>query len=69
MIKENQALLNRIHILSDGAIVYLTLPAAFWIRFYILPDGIITVPLSRYLILGVFLTVLQLFACAQGRTN
>ena len=64
MIKENQALLNRIHILSDGAIVYLTLPAAFWIRFYILPDGIITVPLSRYLILGVFLTVLQLFACA-----
>ena len=33
MIKENQALLNRIHILSDGAIVYLTLPAAFWIRY------------------------------------
>ena len=64
MIKENQALLNRIHILSDGAIVYLTLPAAFWIRFYLLPDGIITVPLSHYLILGVFLTALQLFACA-----
>lgn len=64
MIKENQQLLNRLHVLSDGAIVYLSLPAAFWIRFYLLPRGIITVPLSQYLALGTILTAVQLFAYA-----
>lgn len=64
MIKENQRLFNRLHVLSDGIIMYLTLPLAFWIRFYVLPGGMITVPLSRYLILGVFLTTAQLFTYA-----
>ena len=60
MIKENQRLLNRLHVLSDGAILYLSLPVAFWIRFYVLPNGIITVPLSQYLALGTILTAVQL---------
>lgn len=64
MIKENQRLLNRLHVLSDGVIVYLSLPIAFWIRFYLLPNGIITVPLSQYLALGTILTAVQLFAYA-----
>ena len=64
MIKENQQLLNRLHVLSDGVIVYLSLPAAFWIRFYLLPNGIITVPLPQYLALGTILTAVQLFAYA-----
>lgn len=64
MIKENQRLLNRLHVLSDGAILYLSLPVAFWIRFYVLPNGIITVPLSQYLALGTILTAVQLFAYA-----
>ena len=64
MIKENQQLLNRLHVLSDGAILYLSLPVAFWIRFYLLPNGIITVPLPRYLALGTILTAVQLFAYA-----
>ncbi len=64
MIKENQALLNRLHVLSDGAILYLSLPIAFWIRFYILPGGQISVPLRQYLVLGVVLTAVQLFAYA-----
>ena len=64
MIKENQRLLNRLHVLSDGAILYLSLPAAFWVRFYLLPDGVITVPLLRYLALGTILTAVQLFAYA-----
>lgn len=64
MIKENQRLLNRLHVLSDGAIVYLSLPIAFWIRFYLLPGGIITVPLAQYLALGTLLTAVQLFAYA-----
>lgn len=64
MIKENQRLLNRLHVLSDGAIVYLSLPVAFWIRFYLLPNGVISVPLSRYLTLGIILTAVQIFVYA-----
>jgi len=64
MIKENQKLLNYINILSDGLIVYLSLPLAFYLRFYVLPGGIITVPLSRYFRLGLFLTAAQLFTYA-----
>ena len=42
MIKENQRLLNRLHVLSDGAVLYLSLPAAFWIRFHVLRGGTVT---------------------------
>lgn len=64
MIKENQRLLNRLHVLSDGAVLYLSLPVAFWVRFFLLPGGQITVPLSRYLVLGAVLTAVQLFVYA-----
>lgn len=64
MIKENQRLLNRLHVLSDGIILYLSLPIAFWIRFYLLPEGYSSIPLPHYLILGAVLTVIQLFAYA-----
>lgn len=64
MIKENQLLLNRLHISSDGAILYAALPLSFWLRFHVLPGGIPSVPLSRYLALGVFLTAVQLFVYA-----
>jgi len=64
MIKENQKLLNRLHVLSDGLILYLSLPAAFWLRFYVLPGGFISVPLGQYLLLGVVLTGAQLFVYA-----
>ena len=64
MIKENQQLLNRLNVFSDGAILYLTLPAAFWIRFFLLPGGFISVPLRQYLLLGLVLTTVQLFTYA-----
>ena len=64
MIKENQRLLNRLHVLTDWAVLYLSLPIAFWIRFNLLPGGSISVPLSRYLVLGMVLTAVQLFAYA-----
>lgn len=64
MIKENQRLLNRLHVVSDGVVVYLSLPAAFWVRFYVLPGGVAAVPLGRYLVLGVLLTGAQLFVYA-----
>lgn len=64
MIKENQRLLNRLHVLSDGAVLYLSLLTAFWIRFHVLRGGTVTVPLWRYLVLGVVLTLAQLFVYA-----
>ena len=54
MIRENQRLLNGLNVFSDGVIVFLSLPAAFWIRFFVLPGGVITVPLSRYMALDIF---------------
>ncbi len=64
MIRENQQLLNRLHVLTDGIILYAALPAAFWIRFYLLPGGFISVPLSRYMAIGLFLTGAYLFTYA-----
>ncbi len=60
MIRENQRLLNQLNILSDGLIVYLMLPLAFWVRFYVLRGGVITVPLYQYLRLGVVLSIAHL---------
>lgn len=64
MIKENQSFLNNLNIISDGLITYMMLPLAFWIRFYVLPGGNITVPLQYYMILGIFFTIVQLFVFA-----
>lgn len=64
MIRENQQLLNRLNVISDALILFFSLPLAFWVRFYVLPGGIITVPLSQYLALDIFLTAAQLFVYA-----
>lgn len=64
MIKENQALLNRLNVLSDGLIIFLTLPIAFWLRFYVLPGGVISVPFSQYLMLAGVLVAVHLFTYA-----
>lgn len=63
MIKENQQILNYIHILSDGLVVFLSFPVGFWIRFYVF-DGIITVPFRNYLTLAAAYTLAQLFTYA-----
>lgn len=64
MIRENQKLLNRLNVLSDALMLYITLPLAYWIRFYVLPDGVETVKLPSYLTIGVALTLFQLFTFA-----
>ncbi len=61
MIKENQQLLNRLNVLSDGLIIYLMFPVAFWLRFYVLKDGHQTMLLQEYLRTGIWFTVLELF--------
>ena len=63
MIKENQRLLNRIHVISDAFIVFLSLPVAFWIRFFLLSGGIITVPIGNYIDLSFVLMLMKV----QGR--
>ena len=64
MIKENQNLLNRLNVLSDAFLYYALLPFSFWIRFKVLPGGIVSVPLSSYLRIGIVLTLAQLFTYA-----
>ena len=61
MIRENQKLLNRLNVLSDAGLIYLTLPLAYWLRFFVMPDGFATVPLSAYLRIGIGFTMMQLF--------
>jgi len=64
MIRENQRLLNQLNVLSDGLIVFCALPIAFWLYFYVLPWGTISVPLTDYMALDVFLTAVHLFTYA-----
>ena len=64
MIKENQLILNRLNVVSDGAIVLLSFPLAFWLRFYVLPDGRISIPFNSYLTMGVIYMLVQLFTFA-----
>jgi len=61
MIRENQRLLNRVNVISDGVIIYAMLPVAFWLRFYVLPGGIVNKPLENYLRIGIAVTLIQLF--------
>ena len=64
MIRENQKLLNQINVLTDAAILFASLPLAFFIRFYVLPDGIATIPLSDYLLLDGLLMLTHLISYA-----
>lgn len=64
MIKENQTLINRLNVLSDGLIVFFMFLAAYWLRFSVLPDGETSLSLSDYLILDFCLAVLFTFTFA-----
>ncbi|MBR1842952.1 MAG: undecaprenyl-phosphate glucose phosphotransferase [Oscillospiraceae bacterium] len=60
MIKERQNFLNRINLLTDAIIIYICIPLAFWLRFYVLPDGIATIPIESYLVVGFVYTLGEL---------
>jgi len=64
MIRENQRLLNHLNVLSDALILYSALPAAFWIRFYLLPGGIISIPVEIWLLLALPLALCHITVCA-----
>lgn len=65
MIKENQRVLNQINVITDGLSVFCTLLLAFWVRFYLLPGGEISVPFREYVILGAVLIPIYLFSYAS----
>lgn len=64
MIRENQTLLNRLNVISDAVLIYILLPFAFWVRFYVFPDGYMNILLPSYLKLDIAITLLQLFTFA-----
>lgn len=64
MIRENQRLLNQVNVISDGLLVYAMLPLAFWLRFYVLPGGVINITLREYMMLDFLITALFLFSFA-----
>ncbi len=63
MIRENQRFLNHLNMVLDALLVFLSLPASFWLRFTLFP-GIPSVPLSRYVQAAVFLALGQVLIYA-----
>lgn len=60
MIQENQRLLNRLNILLDGLIVFVSFLSGYWFRFYVLRDGVPGVAFEEYLIVGALLIPVHL---------
>lgn len=52
MIRENQRLLNQLHIVTDAAAVFLAMLVSYWLRFAVF-HGTYAMPLSHYAWLGV----------------
>ena len=63
MIRENQRLLNQLHILTDGLMVFLAMLVSYWLRFGLF-RGEQALPLSHYAWLGLGAAVLTLIAFA-----
>ena len=63
MIRENQRLLNQLHIITDGLVVFLAMLASYWLRFSLF-RGDRAMPLSHYVWLGLGAAVLTLIVFA-----
>lgn len=63
MIRENQTFLNRLSVILDGLLIFISIPLAYWLRFYVF-HGIPGVPLERYLMMSVLLIPVHLFTYA-----
>ena len=64
MIKENQKLFNRLNVISDAIIVCLSLMTAYWIRFYVFSDGIVSVPFNEYMLFNAAAAALHVITFA-----
>lgn len=63
MIRENQRLLNQLHVITDALAVLLAMLAAYWLRFSLF-RGDRAMPLSHYVWLGLGAAVLTLIVFA-----
>ena len=69
MIKENQHLLNQLHVVSDGVLVFASMMIAYFIRFYVF-SGIEGIPFSYYVYLGLLAVALCLISYGKiGRAS
>lgn len=60
MIKRNQTHINRLNILSDAVLAFVTMLAAYYIRFYLLPSAIYSLPAEYYIGLAFFSALLHI---------
>ncbi len=65
MIKENQRLLNQLHVLSDGVLVFVSMLLAYWVRFSLM-GGIEGIPFFYYVALGGTAAALCLLSYAMA---
>jgi len=59
MIRENQRLLNGLNVLTDGILILLAMPLAFWLRFCAMA-GVVSVPFETYLLHSAVLMAVEL---------
>ena len=52
MMRENQRLLNQLHVFTDGLAVFLAMLVSYWLRFSLF-RGVKGMPLNYYIWLGV----------------
>lgn len=60
MIKENQDLFNRLNILLDAILIFVSVPLGYWIRFSFFPAGRHILEFDYYLAAAVAYTAVQL---------
>ena len=65
MIKENQRLLNQLHVFSDGLLVFFSMMIAYCVRFYVF-TGIEGIPFSYYMRLAGVAVALCLLSYAMA---
>ena len=70
MIRENQRLLNQLHVITDGVVVFAAMLLSYWLRFGVFHGGE-NLPVSYYLWLGAGAAVLTMavFAVAGLYTS
>lgn len=60
MIRENQKILNQLNILSDAVLLFASFIASYYLRFYIMPDGLQSLQPKFYLYTICVITPVQL---------
>ena len=66
MMRENQRLLNQLHVFTDGLAVFLAMLVSYWLRFSLF-RCVRGMPLNYYIWLGVVAAACWLFAALAVR--